>query len=110
MQFFDYILLETDVDYLIIGREHTGDFQDLNILLLAAMCFICFREFETKKGASWPQEGAKLPSTKSRFSALQNNLSAAQITKRIVKITLFFLGSKAPSERTFSQMNFIWTA
>lgn len=52
MQFFDYILLETDVDYLITGREHTGDFQDLNILLLAAMCFICFREFETKKGAS----------------------------------------------------------
>lgn len=93
MQLFEYIFLEEDVDYLITGRGHTDDFQDLNIFLLVAMCFICFREFETEKGASGPQEGGKLPSTKSRFCVLQN-LSAAQITKRTVKIILIFSGSK----------------
>ena len=100
-ELFEYILLETVVDYLIIGRGHTDDFQELNTLLLAAMSFICFREFGTKKGASWPQEGAKLPSTKSRFCALQNNLSAAQITKRIVKIILFFLPVKLHLKELF---------
>lgn len=89
------------MDNLIIGRGHTDDFQHLNILLLAAMCFIYFRAFGTKKEASWPQEGAKLPTTKSRFYALQNNLSAAQITKRIVKIILFFLAVKLHLKELF---------
>lgn len=90
----EYVLLETAVDYLIIGRKHTDGFQNLNILLPAAVCYIYFGEFGTKKEASWPPEGAKLPSTKSRFCALQNNLSAAQILKRKVKIILSFLAVK----------------
>jgi len=49
---FKYILFETNADYLIVGRGHTDDFQDLNVLLLAAMCFTYFREFGTKNRAS----------------------------------------------------------
>lgn len=108
MQLFEYMLLERDVDYLIIGKGHRDDFQDLNILLLVAMCSIFFREFATKKEASWPQEAVKLPSTKNRFCALQpfcytNHQEGSE------NYTLL-LGSKSPPERTFSQMNFIWTA
>lgn len=102
-ELLEYILLETAVDYLIIGRKHTDGFQNLNILLPAAMCSIYFREFGTKKGASWPLEGAKLPSTKSRFCALQNNLSAAQIPKRKVKIILSFLAVKLYMKEIFQR-------
>lgn len=102
-ELLEYILLETAVDYLIIGRKHTDGFQNLNILLPAAMCSIYFREFGTKKEASWPLEGAKLPSTKSRFCALQNNLSAAQIPKRKVKIILSFLAVKLYMKEIFQR-------
>lgn len=102
-ELLEYILLETAVDYLIIGRKHTDGFQNLNILLPAAMCSIYFREFGAKKEASRPLQGAKLPSTKSRFCALQNNLSAAQIPKRNVKIILSFLAVKLYLKEIFQR-------
>lgn len=98
-----YILLETVVDYLVIGKKHTDGFQNLNILLPAAVCSVYFREFRTKKEASRPLEGAKLPSTKSRFRALQNNLSAAQTPKRKVKIILSFLAVKLYLKEIFQR-------
>lgn len=99
----EYILLETAVDYLIIGRKHADGFQNLDILLPAAVCSIYFREFGTKKEASWPLEGVKLPGTKRRFCALQNNLSAAQIPKRKVKIILSFLAVKLYLKENFQR-------